>query len=253
GGFAVSGDLRPLVYDTPGAGAIDALGGLSLGLYRRLAPWERPGGLARPGEGTRVGAGGGEVDPRGGAASPPRAYPPPPPPGAEWSALALARGLAARGQRVVVVTPNYGAPPREDRDGVAVRRFPFPRRLPPGRATVPVRFHANPAFYGYAALMIARTARAERARLIHVQNKQMLIPGVVAGALVGRPVALTIRDGGIIDAAPVCLLHGDRMPVDCGARKLWRECSVEYFDRYVKNGGRLRTRLAFWYLWLDAR
>ncbi|HYB40797.1 MAG TPA: class I SAM-dependent methyltransferase, partial [Candidatus Methylomirabilis sp.] len=41
GGFAVSGELMPVVYDTRWAGAIDALGGLSLGLYRRLATWKR--------------------------------------------------------------------------------------------------------------------------------------------------------------------------------------------------------------------
>jgi glycosyltransferase involved in cell wall biosynthesis len=181
-------------------------------------------------------------------------FPPHAPGGAEWSTLALARGLAGRGHRVVVVTPNYGAPSREERDGFTVRRFPFPRTLPPGRTTVPSRYHANPAFYLYAALMTARAARAERAELIHVQNKQMLIPGVIAGALVGRPVVLTIRDGGIIDAAPVCLLHGDRMPPDCGAAKLWRECSVEYFDRYVRGAkSRLRAKLEFLYLWLDAR
>jgi glycosyltransferase involved in cell wall biosynthesis len=181
-------------------------------------------------------------------------FPPHAPGGAEWSALALARGLAVRGHRVVVITPNYGAPPREDRDGFTVLRFPFPIKRPPGRAIIPARYHANPAFYLYAGLMVARAARRERLGLLHVQNKQMLIPGVMAGGLVGRPVVLTIRDGGIVDAAPVCLLHGDRMPPDCGARKLWRECSVEYFERYTKGAqGRLGTRLAFLYLWLDAR
>jgi len=181
-------------------------------------------------------------------------FPPHAPGGAEWSALALARGLAARGHRVVVSTPNYGADSREERDGFTVLRFPFPIKRPPGRATVPSRYHANPIFYLYAGLMVARAARRERAELIHVQNKQMLIPGVIAGALVGRPVVLTIRDGGIIDAAPVCLLHGDRMPPDCGAAKLWRECSVEYFERYTSGAeSRLGTKLKFLYLWLDAR
>jgi glycosyltransferase involved in cell wall biosynthesis len=155
---------------------------------------------------------------------------------------------------VVVITPNYGAPAREERDGFTVLRFPFPIKRPPGRYTVPVRYLANPLFYLYAGLAVARIARRERAELLHVQNKQMLIPGVIARALARRPVVLSIRDGGIIDAAPMCLLHGDRMPPDCGAAKLWRECSVEYFDRYVKGArGRLPSKLAFLYLWLDAR
>jgi len=52
GGFTVSGGLRPVVYDTPWAGAIDALGGLSLGLYRRLASWKRHVALRCPDEST---------------------------------------------------------------------------------------------------------------------------------------------------------------------------------------------------------
>ena len=181
-------------------------------------------------------------------------FPPFAPGGAEWSTLALARALAARGERVVVVTPNYGAPAAEERDGFAVRRFPFPIKRPPGRRVVPTLWLANPLFYLYAGVQLAWIARGESAEVIHVQNKHMLIPGVLAGALVRRPVVVTIRDGGIINAAPVCLHHGDRMPADCGVRKLWRECAVEYFDLYVKGGrSRLRTKLAFLYFWLDSR
>jgi glycosyltransferase involved in cell wall biosynthesis len=67
-------------------------------------------------------------------------------------------------------------------------------------------------------------------------------------------VALTIRDGSIIDAAPMCLHHGDRMPGDCGVPKLWYQCSEEYFSLYVKNPRRkLRSKLAFLYFWLDSR
>jgi hypothetical protein len=40
------------VYDTPWAGVIDAVGGLSLGLYARLGRWKRDVALARPGEST---------------------------------------------------------------------------------------------------------------------------------------------------------------------------------------------------------
>ncbi len=181
-------------------------------------------------------------------------FPPFAPGGAEWSTLALARALAARGERVVVVTPNYGAMAEEHRDGFTVSRFPFPIKRPPGRGVVPARYLANPVFYLWAGLALARAVRRAGAEVIHVQNKHMLIPGVIARRLTGRPVVLTIRDASIVDAAPMCLHHGDRMPADCGVRKLWRECSVEYFDLYVKRRRRrLRTRLAFLYFWLDSR
>jgi hypothetical protein len=180
-------------------------------------------------------------------------FPPHAPGGAEWSAEALARALAAGGHHVVVITPNYGAPSRETRDGFSVIRFPFPIKRAPGRATVPARYLSNPLFYLYAGLAVARAARRERVELLHVQNKQMLIPGVIARALLGVPVVQSVRDASIIDAAPMCLLHGDRMPPDCGVRKLWRECAVEYGRLY--GGGRRRAlgKLAFLYFWLDAR
>lgn len=185
-------------------------------------------------------------------------FPPFAPGGAEWSAEALARGLAVRGHHVTVITPNYGAPARESRDGFRIARFPFPRRLPPGRSLVPARWLANPAFYLYAAIAVWWIARHERPDVVHAQNKQMLIPAARAGRLLGVPVVLTLRDGSLIDAAPMCLHHGDRMPPDCGPRKLWRECSEEYFKLYVEGRGRrprgrLRAKLAFYYFWRDSR
>ncbi len=112
-------------------------------------------------------------------------FPPHAPGGAEWSTDALARALAARGHRVLVVTPNYGAARREERDGFTVLRFPFPVKRRPGRDTVPARYLANPVFYLYAGL---------------------------------------------------------------------GECSVEYFDLYVKGRRtRLAAKLAFLHGWLDAR
>ena len=179
-------------------------------------------------------------------------FPPHAPGGAEWSTEALARALA-RSAGGGVVTPNYGAPAREQRDGFSIHRFPFLRR-PPGRRPLPPPALGNPLFYAYAGVQLGRIARAVCAGVIHAQNKHMLVPAVLAGAVTGRPVVLTIRDGSLIDAAPMCLHHGDRRPADCGARKLWRECSEEYYRLYVAGRrSRLRAKTAFLYGWLDAR
>jgi glycosyltransferase involved in cell wall biosynthesis len=181
-------------------------------------------------------------------------FPPFAPGGAEWSVAALASALAARGHRVTVVTPNWGAAPREQRDGVWIVRFPFPYRLAPGRRPAPARWLANPLYYLWAALAVFRAAGRARAEVIHAQNKHSLIPAILAGRLLGLPVFLTVRDGSIIDAAPMCLHHHEGMPPDCGVRKLWSECSEEYFRLYVRNPRRkLRSKLAFLYLWLDSR
>lgn len=48
----VLGPVMPVVLDTPWAGAIDALGGLSLGLYDRLSRWKRDAAVRRPEERT---------------------------------------------------------------------------------------------------------------------------------------------------------------------------------------------------------
>jgi len=180
-------------------------------------------------------------------------FPPFTPGGTEWSLDALARALAHRGHDVVVVTPNYGAARVERRDGVKVLRFPFPVKLPPGRTLVATKWLANPITYLYAGLAVAWLVWHECPDVIHIQNKHMLIPGTIAGRLLHVPVFLTIRDGSIINAAPLCLHHGDRRPPDCGVRKLWRECSEEYFALYVKDPSRkLRSKLAFLYFWLDS-
>jgi len=52
GGFVLEAPLEPVVYDTPWAGLIDAIGGLSLGIYARLARWKRERALADPREST---------------------------------------------------------------------------------------------------------------------------------------------------------------------------------------------------------
>jgi len=48
GGFEPVSEVEPVVLDTPWAGAIDAVGGLSLGLYHRLSRWKRAAALRHP-------------------------------------------------------------------------------------------------------------------------------------------------------------------------------------------------------------
>ena len=47
-GFEPDGPVMPVVLDTPWAGVIDALGGVSLSLYDRLSRWKREAALRRP-------------------------------------------------------------------------------------------------------------------------------------------------------------------------------------------------------------
>jgi len=52
GGFEPAGPIKPIVYDTPWAGLIDVIGGLSLTIYRRLSVWKRNAALRHPEEST---------------------------------------------------------------------------------------------------------------------------------------------------------------------------------------------------------
>ncbi len=52
GGFRPDGPVMPVVLDTPWAGLIDAVGGVSLALYDRLSRWKRVAAERRPGEST---------------------------------------------------------------------------------------------------------------------------------------------------------------------------------------------------------
>jgi SAM-dependent methyltransferase len=51
-GFEPEGPVMPVVLDTPWAGVIDAVGGLSLSLYDRLSRWKREAALRRPQDST---------------------------------------------------------------------------------------------------------------------------------------------------------------------------------------------------------
>jgi hypothetical protein len=53
-GWDLTGDgpVMPIVLDTPWAGAIDAVGGLSLTLYERLSRWKREVAVRHPEEST---------------------------------------------------------------------------------------------------------------------------------------------------------------------------------------------------------
>jgi len=44
--------VMPVVLDTPWAGMIDVIGGVSLSLYARLSRWKREAALRRPDEST---------------------------------------------------------------------------------------------------------------------------------------------------------------------------------------------------------
>lgn len=113
--------------------------------------------------------------------------------GAERSAERLAIELGRTGTPVVVVTPNFGAAPRDRIEGVDVVRLPFPQRLSPGQLARR-RWLANPALHTFYLFRLLGVLRTSGATLLHVQNSTFVVAAVVAARIAAIPVVVTVRD-----------------------------------------------------------
>jgi glycosyltransferase involved in cell wall biosynthesis len=183
-------------------------------------------------------------------------YPPFAPGGAEWSTAAWVAALARRGHRVTVVTPNYGAAPREEHDGATIIRVPFPVKLRPGPGEARFLAHRNPLFHLHLAWHVRRAARAAGAEIIHAQGKAALVGCWLAGRSLGRPVLVTIRDVGLLCPLGHCTVFEPWERFDCTAAQYLGKCLPYHLAHYgaaLGPLGRLRVRLAALAAWGDNR
>jgi len=181
-------------------------------------------------------------------------YPPFAPGGAEWTNAEWAKALARRGQPVVVVTPNYGAPRRERGAGVEVVRVPFPRvpvllRRRSGQVEVPALAHGNPLWNLYFTACIAWVAYRRNARAIHAQGKGALVAARRAARLLGRPALATIRDLGLICPLGFCTLFEPWETFDCSFGQYTSKCARFNLEHYHQEAGAARRA----WLWLSVR
>jgi glycosyltransferase involved in cell wall biosynthesis len=168
-------------------------------------------------------------------------YPPFAPGGAEWSTAAWAAALARRGHPVTVVTPNYGAPAREERDGVTVLRVPFPLHLRPGQGEAPWLLHRNALFYRYFGWHIRRAAATGGAALIHAHGKAALVGALRAGQRLGVPVVATIRDVGLLCPLGFCTMFETGWTrFDCTTAQYETRCMPYFLEHYHAGAGTLR-------------
>ena len=125
--------------------------------------------------------------------------------GSGWSTYELARGLRARGHRVLVVQPRPGRPAgthETSYDGFRVLEF--------GAAAPDVpyvrNFFKNERLHRKLASFLDETARRERIEILHGQHVLTGIPAIEAARRAGIPSVCTVRD-----YWPVCywsdLLH----------------------------------------------
>ena len=176
-------------------------------------------------------------------------YPPFAPGGAEWTNVEWAKALARRGQPVVIVTPNYGAEPRESAAGVDVVRVPFPLKLGQGQKRTPGLVHRNPLWDLYFALCVAWVAYRHDARVIHAQGKGALVGSWLAARALRRPVIATVRDVGLICPLGHCPLFESWKVFDCSTRQYVRKCVPFHLEHYHRGARRARRA----WLWLSVR
>jgi glycosyltransferase involved in cell wall biosynthesis len=180
-------------------------------------------------------------------------YPPFTPGGAEWTKELWAGALARRGHRVVVVTPNYGAPAHEAAGGVAIHRVPFPLRLRDS-GEAPWLVHRNVLFHLYFGWHVARIAGREQADLIHVQNTGALVGGWLAARWRRLPLLMTVRDLDPLCPLGMCTLFEPWTTFDCTTSQYLGKCVPFFLRHYVpeKRGlGRLALRTRLLLGWLD--
>ena len=183
-------------------------------------------------------------------------YPPFAPGGAEWSTAAWAAALVRRGHRVTVVTPNYGAAAREERDGATIIRVPFPVTLRPGQGEARFLAHRNPLFHLYFAWHVRRAARAAGAEIIHAQGKAAVVACWLAGRSLGRPVLATIRDLGLLCPLGHCTVFEPWDRFDCTTAQYLGKCLPYHLAHYTAGLGglgRARVRVAAVAAWIDNR
>ena len=181
-------------------------------------------------------------------------YPPFAPGGAEWSTAAWAAALVRRGHRVTVVTPNYGAAAREERDGATIIRVPFPVTLRPGQGEARFLAHRNPLFHLYFAWHVRGAARAAGAEIIHAQGKAAVVACWLAGRSLGRPVLATIRDLGLLCPLGHCTVFEPWDRFDCTTAQYLGKCLPYHLTHYAADAGALgreRMPTAAVVAWID--
>ena len=143
-------------------------------------------------------------------------FPPSGPGGGEISIFYQAEELARSGQKVVVVTPDYGATGYEEEKNMKVCRFPFFKKLKTGEQCNPL-FLANPIFYLYFLFHLVKICRKDKIEIIHSQTNNAIIPSFLAAKMLGIRCVATLRDTTLLCAAGLLCLHEeDHTPPHCG-------------------------------------
>ncbi|MCS7231651.1 MAG: glycosyltransferase family 4 protein [Elusimicrobiota bacterium] len=155
--------------------------------------------------------------------------------GAEISAFEHAKELVKVGNKVIIITPNYGTKNYEIIDGVEIYRFKF-KKLKFGKEINSLYF-INPIYYLYLAFWVYRIVKKNNCDIVHAQNAYSIIGSFVASKLLGKKFFVTLRDcSNICCLGAFCLLEKKFPPSKCGLFKNL-VCLPKYQKLYSLNIG----------------
>src|SRR3989344_3951875 len=151
--------------------------------------------------------------------------------GSEWSTYYLARELIKKGHQVIVITPNYGAQPREVFEKIKIVRFPFFKKIKNNKPVSPY-WHTGFPWLVVSAFYLIKICKQESPDIIHLHGKYFAPTGLIAKLLLKIPVILTVRDYQLICGYGFCLWGKTKA---CGLLEYFTEDFSLYIKNYLKN------------------
>lgn len=143
--------------------------------------------------------------------------------GAEYSMMALVKGLQESGIDVKILSPDLGSKKQN-------LKFPFIKKIKPGAILSPLWFN-NPLFWFYSAYWIYKEIKKNSIDILHVHGKYILPGAVIAGWLTKKPVIVTIRDFNYLCPLALCFTNQQGQ---CSFSYFLKNEIKEYHQRYSK-------------------
>ncbi len=140
--------------------------------------------------------------------------------GTETSVLNLAKGLYQKGNKVYLLTANFGTLAQEVWNNIFIKRVPMFTRINPklAKAVSPIFFYnflTRFLFFFYTLYLVLK----QNINLIHVHGSFLLLPAYLAAKVSGRKIIYTMRDYQLLCPLGLCINKNRR----------YKACNLFYF------------------------
>lgn len=145
----------------------------------------------------------------------------------------FAKHLTSTGQcEVVIACPRLDTSPKEEiKDGYKILRYSFPVHIV--RHKPLSQFFHNSLFLSlWRAIFIIKIIKKEKIDILHVQEKYLLISGVLAKMFTGKKLIITIRDYQLLCPLGFCIKK-ERGYKTCSLREFFQNDIPYYFNNYL--------------------